>query len=141
MGDNSFSLTWANDIVTARPLGALAVRRGAPSQEMRALIGNVPGTATVFALALAFPERKIKNVIGWAQIAGDTLEGQIRAEGTELGVVQPWLQGFIDGFTGAAESKQIMVDQRWFDGTLADPKGKLDIRIPVSMFRAAAGGR
>ena len=108
---------------------------------MRALVDHVPRTAKVFVLAMAFPDHKIKNVIAWAQVVADTIEGQIRAEGTELGVVQPWLQRFITGFTRAAESKQIAVDQRWFDGTLADPKAKLEVRIPMSMFRAAAGNQ
>ncbi|MDB4962564.1 MAG: hypothetical protein JWP01_2563 [Myxococcales bacterium] len=141
VGEHRFSLTWKNGVVTAGRQGAPAVGRGAPSPEMRTLIGHVPATANVFYLAMAYPDHKIKNLIGWAQIVGDAIEMQMRAEGTEPGVVQPWLQTFIDDFNAGAEAKHIPVDHRWFNGTLAEPVGKIEGRLPMSVFAAAFQGR
>lgn len=135
LADIEISLSWKDGIVTARPLGAPAIFRGAPGPPMRALIGQVPAHAKVVFLAMAFPERKIKNLIGWAHIAEDVAHLTVRAEGDEPGVVQPWLQGLIDGFNNAAAAKQIPVDHRWFEGTLAEPVGTIEGRIPISIFR------
>jgi len=135
MADGGVSLLWQSDVVTIREVGSPPPPSGPASAEIRGLVAQVPANASAFLLSAGFPERKIKNVVLWLRAENEELQVMIRAQGTEAGVVKPWLHATVEGFKKAAIAKNITVDDAWVKETLAEPIGTVEIRVPVSVFR------
>jgi hypothetical protein len=137
LAGTKIQLAWHDRIATIAELGHVA-RSGPPPGVIGDLAAQVPHSARGWIVSSGFAVQKINSMVAWLETSPQAWTFIVEAEASEVGAVQPWLEGIVRGFKAAASAKGVAVDDKWFAITANATKGKLVASVPIEAFGKAA---